>query len=61
MQVKSKAQPRKVVITINYHYVVRGRRVGLRKDIADSLLRGIIRRLERKGLIVVDEVAIKEA
>ena len=57
---KSHARPRKAVITVNYHYTSAGRRSKLRNDIARSVLNAIVRRLERHGSLVVDEVEIKE-
>jgi len=57
---KTNARQRQAVITINYHYTSAGRRPGLRKDIAHSVMRAIVRRLERHGSITVDSVHITE-
>lgn len=58
---KTNHRPRKIVITVNYHYTGPGRRAGLRKDIAERVLASIIRRMERSGILVVDSVSVKEA
>ena len=53
-------RPRKVIITINYHYTAPGRRVGLRADIAEAVKATIVRRIMRSGIISVDSVEVRE-
>ena len=57
---KTSARQREVTIKIKYHYTSAGRRPGLRKDISKSVIAAIVRRLERHGALVVDEVRIEE-
>lgn len=54
------ARPRKIVITVNYHYNGPGRRVNLRSDIAKSVQSSVVRRLQKHGALVVDSVNIKD-
>lgn len=58
---KTTARQREVNIKIRYHYTSAGRRPGLRKDISKSMIAAIVRRLERHGSLVVDEVEIEES
>ncbi len=55
------SKQRSISIKVNYHYVVKGNRKGLQKNLAEAVVRAVIRRLERSRLVVVDDVEIKEA
>lgn len=54
------ARPRKVIITINYRFTKSGRRTELRQEIRDVVVASIVRRMERTGIITVDDVDVRE-
>lgn len=60
MPTKTRSQQRTATIRIKYHFTSAGRRPGLRPDVAGAVMRAVVRRLERKGPIVVDDIEIVE-